>query len=214
MAPLIWCAGLVLTIWAVVGWWLNTTPDWLAVVTGCCVGLTSWSERSHGHANRRKLLDVAALVLFCWVLIIAGRFVSTVAAVNHNVVWLAYRAATDEDGIATLAGDISEEREEVSKPGGAELHSVSAIKAQAEEDLHKARIRWKSLKAEEKSRLLHRWRVTVDGVNQMAWSMIHRNSFTVAYEGKNLLWHLAGIALATGLSALPARKHPENDVNS
>ncbi len=212
--PLIRCSAVVLTIWAVAGWWLNATPGWLAVVTGCCVGINTWCERSHGNGSRRKLLDIAAIVLFCWALIIAGRFVCTVAAVNHSVAWLAYRATTDEDGIAILAGDISEKRKEEAMPGNVEIHSASAIKSHAEEDRRQARMRWKSLNAEEKTWLLKRWRVTVEGVNQMAWSMIHRNSFTVAYEGTNLLWHLAGIALAAGLSAIPSRRHLDRDMNS
>jgi hypothetical protein len=127
---------------------------------------------------------------------------------------LAYRAATDEDGIAILAGDISEEREGTVAPGGVEIHSISAINAQTDEDLRVARLDWKSLNDEEKAGLLKRWRVSVDGVNEMAWSMIHRNSFTVAYEGTNLFWHLAGVAAAVGLSAIPTPRQSTRGGNS
>jgi hypothetical protein len=87
------------------------------------------------------------------------------------------------------------------------------MKSQAEEDLNEARMRWKTLNPEKKAWFLKRWQVAIEGINQMAWSMIHRNSFTVAYEGTNLLWHLAGIAVAVGLSAIPSRKQSIGDAN-
>ncbi len=202
LAPYIWCAALVLTIWGIVGWWLQATPGWLAVVTGCAVGINAWLAPRRANGRQLKLLDVAAMAMFCWALIIAGRFVSTVAGVNHSVVWLAHRSATDEDGVGILADDISKERDDAHVAKDKTNQSPSTIKAHSEDDLSEARMRWKSLKSEEKSWFLKRWRVTVDGANQMAWSMIRRNSFTIAYEGTNLFWHLTGMAIALGLIAI------------
>lgn len=202
LMPQIWCAALVLAIWGIVGWYLHATPGWLAVVTGGFVGINAWLEPRRENGRQLKLLDVAAMAMFCWALIIAGRFVSNVSGVNHSVVWLAHRPATDEDGIGILAADISEERVDTPLTKDATIQSPSTITAQSKKDLSEARIRWKSLSTKERSWLLDRWRVTVDGANQMAWSMIRRNSFTVAYEGTNLFWHLTGMAIAVGLIAI------------
>ena len=127
IAKYVQCVAVVLAIWGVVGWWLKTTPGWPAVVTGCCVGLNAWREPSRGHGGRRGLLEIVALVLFCWTLILVGRFVCTVAAVNHDVVWLAYRATTEEDGMAILAGDVSDERNDKVAQGDIEISSALAI---------------------------------------------------------------------------------------
>lgn len=213
LAPLIRCAALVLTIWGIVGSRLQSTPGWLAVVTGCCVGISAWFKPHRANGKQRKLVDLAALALFCWALIIAGRFVCTLSGVNHGILWLAYRSATDEDGIAILSGDLSEERVEAAANGNAAIHSVSAINAHSEEDLREARERWKSLNDEKKAWFLERWRATVNGANQLAWSMIHRNSFTMAYEGTNLFWHLTGIAVAIVLGAGSTPKQSTGQVN-
>ena len=171
-------------------------------MTGCCVAITVRRERFRANRRQLKLFEVAVLILFCWVLIIAGRFLSTVAGVNHSIVWLAYRSAADEDGIAVLAGDISEVRDELPLSENNTIQFPSAGKPQ-EEDSRVARERWKSLNAEEKALFLERWQVTVSGANQMSWCMIHRNSFTVAYAAPNVFWLLTGIAIAVGLGVMP-----------
>ena len=175
-------------------------------MTGFCVGINSWRVRSRESGQRIKLVELAALATFCWALIIGGRFVCTLSGVNHGILWLTYRSATEEDGIAILSRDLSEEREEASGHREAHIAPSSAINSYVDEDLREARDRWKSLNAEKKAWFLERWRANVNGANQLAWSMIHRNSFAVAYEGANLFWHLTGIAVAIVLGTISTPK--------
>ena len=197
------CAVAVLVLWCSVGWLLQAIPGWLALATGVCVGLCSkWNRDAEAGAPSR-LVHLFLVVIVCWGLILVGRFAGTIASVNHGEVWKSFRSATDDDGIGLLADEAAAESRETSAASAnvAEANSVASQEPKAAA-LRRGREIWNSLSAVEKHSVLQRWRAKALWVDELAWSMILQQSFTQAYQGANLYWHLSGLAAALGAALI------------
>lgn len=197
---LIPCGLGILVIWSVVGYLLHATPGWMTIVTGLGLGLCVRRNPFWSVNGQTPLINFLLLGMFCWGLILAGRFAGAVAGVNHQTVWKTFRAATDEDGIGELAWTRRNEANTPGKPLDPQL-----AEAQLQQDWQQAREQWEQLTEGEKQAIRRNWRIKVDWAADLAWSMIIQQSMTVAYAGANLYWHLAGITAVVFLAIVPFR---------